>query len=407
MRSACCRQNSDHGLPSGSAPASSSDELVGALGTVEQRREDPRRIVSGVGRIELAGPSAARCRACPFSASARSRESSPIGTRSSSDSSATVAGRGRAEEAAAWLLRSCSPRIRFSDSDSAGELCSSSSKCCLPIINRSLARAARTDADRGELVSSASSPSASPRPSSRTTTPELPLTTSRRPARTRYMASPGSPSWNSHSPAASRTGCERSASWSRRAGVRSANSGERARNCDGSSGAGEPAGGAPSTLIARRARGREGGGASPEGLRSTSRAASPSEGASVTTRPVNRHPMPAVNRHAAANRHASWNTSSACSGDGVPMIATITATPSAAPTWRETEFSPVAVAKLSPGAEATATPERLGNRMPAPIPSSTIPGSHSPRKSGCTPTRSTSHSTAPPQISPPAHSTGR
>ena len=35
------------------------------------------------------------------------------------------------------------------------------------------------------------------------------------------------------------------------------------------------------------------------------------------------------------------------------MIATTTATPSAAPTWRATEFRPVAVAKLSPGAEAT------------------------------------------------------
>ncbi len=89
------------------------------------------------------------------------------------------------------------------------------------------------------------------------------------------------------------------------------------------------------------------------------------------------------------------------------MIATTSATPSAAPTCRDTEFSPVAVAKLSPGAEATAAPLRLGNSVPAPIPSSTIPGSHSLRNAGVAPTRSTNHITAPPQISPPATSTGR
>jgi len=48
------------------------------------------------------------------------------------------------------------------------------------------------------------------------------------------------------------------------------------------------------------------------------------------------------------------------------MIATTIATPSAAPTWRATEFIPVAAAKLSPGAEATAVPLRLGNSVPAP-----------------------------------------
>ena len=67
--------------------------------------------------------------------------------------------------------------------------------------------------------------------------------------------------------------------------------------------------------------------------------------------------MPAANRQAAAKRQALSNACSACSGEGVPMIATITATPSAAPTWRATEFRPVAVAKLSPGADATATPD--------------------------------------------------
>src|SRR5579863_7835654 len=86
------------------------------------------------------------------------------------------------------------------------------------------------------------------------------------------------------------------------------------------------------------------------------------------------------------------------------MIATTTATPSAAPTWRATEFIPVAVAKLPSGAEATAVPARFGNVMPAPIPSSTMPGSHWPAKSGVLPTRSTNHSTAPPQA--PGHEHG-
>ncbi len=162
----------------------------------------------------------------PSRDSASRCESSVIGTRSSSDSSATVAGRGLAVLAAAWLLRNCSPRIRFSDSDSAGEPCSSSSKWSRSIISRSLARAARTDAERGESVSSASSPSASPRPSSRTTTSVAPATTSRRPARTRYIASPGSPSRNSHSPAARRSGRKRSASCSSSRGSSSANSGD-------------------------------------------------------------------------------------------------------------------------------------------------------------------------------------
>src|SRR6516162_5267859 len=89
------------------------------------------------------------------------------------------------------------------------------------------------------------------------------------------------------------------------------------------------------------------------------------------------------------------------------MIAITIATPSAAPTWRATEFIPVAVAKLSPGAEATAVPDRTGNSVPAPIPSSTIPGSHWPAKSGVTPTRSTNHSTAPPHSRPPATRTAR
>ena len=61
------------------------------------------------------------------------------------------------------------------------------------------------------------------------------------------------------------------------------------------------------------------------------------------------------------------------------MIAITTATPSAAPSWRATEFIAVAAAKLSPGAEATAAALRFGNRMPAPRPRKTMPGSQTPR----------------------------
>ena len=164
-----------------------------------------------------------------------------------------------------------------------------------------------------------------------------------------------------------------------------------------------------SITIARRARGA--GSRSRSGLArrpSTVRAASASAGARArSTRPTSRHPRPVANRQVAPNVQAWSKTVSAVRRDGAPMIAMTTATPSAAPTCRATEFIPVAVAKLSPGADATAAPLRFGNSVPAPIPSSTIPGSHSPTKSGVTATRSTNQSTAPPQIRPPATSTGR
>ena len=51
-------------------------------------------------------------------------------------------------------------------------------------------------------------------------------------------------------------------------------------------------------------------------------------------------------------------------------------------------------------------PLRFGNSVPAPIPSSTIPGSHSPTKSGVIPTRSTNHITAAPQNKPPRNENG-
>ena len=67
----------------------------------------------------------------------------------------------------------------------------------------------------------------------------------------------------------------------------------------------------------------------------------------------------------------------------------------------------MAVAYPAPGAEATAAAVRFGSSVPAPSPSSRMPGSHSPTKSGVMPTRATNQKTAAPQSSPPVTSTGR
>ena len=69
----------------------------------------------------------------------------------------------------------------------------------------------------------------------------------------------------------------------------------------------------------------------------------------------------------------------------VPRMAIRIATPSAAPTWRATEFSDVAIAKRGPGTEPTAAPLSVGKLRPAPTPRISMPGSQPPRKSGCTP----------------------
>jgi hypothetical protein len=124
------------------------------------------------------------CRAVPSSVPSRH-----IGIRPSSSISATVAGRGRAVPADApesWSLR---PSERFSASDRAGERCRSSVKSAWPMAMTSVARAARTDDDRGESVSKASSPTVSPRMCSLITVPAASSTISSLPARTRYISS--------------------------------------------------------------------------------------------------------------------------------------------------------------------------------------------------------------------------
>ena len=44
MRSACCRQNSAHGLPGEQSAGFEQHELVPGLGAVQQRGEDVRRL---------------------------------------------------------------------------------------------------------------------------------------------------------------------------------------------------------------------------------------------------------------------------------------------------------------------------------------------------------------------------
>ena len=191
------------------------------------------------------------------------------------------------------------------------------------------------------------------------------------------------------------------------------NSGVRPRNSATDSARGT-VGPAVSSAISRRGRGRA---RYPvlRGLASARTAGAASAGAGAwptvtcpgVTWPTSTQPSPAANRQTAPKIQACWNAAWAVAGVGVPMTATTIATPSAAPIWRATEFIPVAVAKLPSGAEPTAVPLRFGNSVPAPIPSKTIPGSHSPAKSGVIPTRSTNHITAPPQNKPPATRTGR
>ena len=298
-------------------------------------------------------------------------------------------------------------------------------KSARPTAMASVARTARTDADRGESVSSASSPSVSPRRYSRITRSAPSSTASSRPARTMYISSAGSRLRNSHFPAARRRVADVAASRLTSSGSTPENSGILPRNCAADSSP-RLAGPSAASAITRRGRGgREtrcgsvktgsnrtasdemaGQAASPDAR------ASPGVGADAgaspgVTRPTSRQPIPVTNRQAAPNVQASRNSANALACVGVPMIATTTATPIAAPTARATEFIPVAVAKPRPGAEATAVPVRFGNVMPAPIPSSTMPGSHAPAKSGVVPTRATNHSTAPPQSRPPATRTGR
>ena len=137
-----------------------------------------------------------------------------------------------------------------------------------------------------------------------------------------------------------------------------------------------------------------------------------SDGSSLGSAAERRRPSaspatPVTIRQAAANVHAWWNAVTSALGAGEPMSDTTAAIPSAAPTWRATELSAVAVAKWPPGAAATAAPLMFGEAMPAPRPSSTMPGNHWPRKSGVTPTRLIIQSTPAPHRRLPGTATTR
>jgi hypothetical protein len=87
-----------------------------------------------------------------------------------------------------------------------------------------------------------------------------------------------------------------------------------------------------------------------------------------------------------ASTQPRWKSSSAVAG--VPITATRTATPIAAPICRATPVMAVAVAKRSPGASATATLLIAGNEMPAPMPATMVAGNQPPKKSGSVPASS-------------------
>ena len=108
----------------------------------------------------------------------------------------------------------------------------------------------------------------------------------------------------------------------------------------------------------------------------------------MTTRPSASAPIATASMQRAENSQPRSNAAAASAGCGVPTTTISSATPSTAPSWRLTELSEVAVPKRSPGADATAAPLSSGNVRPAPMPSTSIPGSHSATNAGRTPMRS-------------------
>ena len=118
--------------------------------------------------------------------------------RSAATIAITVEAGGRAVRGR--LAASCDPSPRSSAIENPG----SSSSCSNSVrLTRSmrLSRLARTEAARGEPVSSASSPIVSPRPISRRTSGGSSAIATSRPLATTYSASPGSPARKSHCPA--------------------------------------------------------------------------------------------------------------------------------------------------------------------------------------------------------------
>ena len=238
------------------------------LGAVEQRREDTGRLSARRAWSSSAG-SSSRCRG------ARSERSTSRAASSADrhavrrvDSSATVAGRGRRARRRRLRCAAAPPRIRLSESDSSGELCSSSSKCSRSITSRSLARAARTDAERGESREQRQlAERVAAAELAHDDRPRFSSTTSRRPARTTYIASPGSPSRNSHSPAAEPHRPRALGQLLAQPGLEAGEQRRRgARKCAAARARGGPCGRHARPPDARRARGRGGAGERAGGL---------------------------------------------------------------------------------------------------------------------------------------------
>ncbi len=159
--------------------------------------------------------------------------------------------------------------------------------------SRSLARAARTDAERGESVSSASSPSASPRPSSRITASAVVVDDLQPPGPHDVHRLAGVAFAEQPVAGAQTHRCARAARAPRAAaGSRLANSGTRARKSAADC---ARAGGAAPSDRDRAARARTGAPAAQHPAPAPAhqpRAASPSDGASAsTTRPTSRQPI--------------------------------------------------------------------------------------------------------------------
>ena len=391
MRSACCRQNSVHGFGVEQRAGRQQHEVVGWLGAVQQRPVDggggvaPRPRPGP--RCRPAPPPSSRAPSTPAARRRASRSSSAPGRRADERHRRRAGPRGLEPAPAS---RAAARRAPGSAPATAPASCAAARSKSITVDHEQIAGAGGPHRGRARRrVSSASSPTASPRPSSRITAPADSSTTSRRPARTTYMASPGSPSRNSHSPAGTRTAAGALASCLEQ----------------------RPARGRRTWGPWRGSRRRTRPGAQPDGRGSTAdRAARAARRGGASPSPASRstHPCGAARRGRHGAAQAADQQAAEPGGEeadgrrssrrcrtrrtrlerrGRADDRDHEATPSAAPTWRATEFRPVAVAKLSPGAEATATPLRLGNSVPAPMPSSTIPGSHSPRKSGLSPAR--------------------
>ena len=171
-------------------------------------------------------------------------------------------------------------------------------------------RRARTAAERRSPVRSASSPSTSPGPSSRTSRP--PTSTSSRPLRTRYADPAGSPSRISHSPACTGSSRVAASSRSRALSGRPPSSG---RSASGSAAPRLPVSPARSGMCTT---------ASPS-------SSGPSSDVVVVSRPSGRARTATARKAPIESSQPSRSTAGAVAVVGVPTIATRKAMPSTPP----------------------------------------------------------------------------